>query len=46
MEIEISTWLYDISNAIAEIDSFFENTSKTFSAYQKDLRTAAQLREI
>jgi uncharacterized protein with HEPN domain len=39
MEIEIRTWLYDITNAITEIDSFFENTPRTFSAYQKDLRT-------
>ncbi len=39
MEIEIKTWLYDISNAVAEIDSFFGDGSKTFSTYQKDLRT-------
>lgn len=39
MEIEIRTWLYDISNAIAEIDSFFGDTPKTFATYQKDLRT-------
>lgn len=39
MELEIRSWLYDIANAIAEIDSFFTVSSKTFSAYQSDLRT-------
>ncbi len=39
MEIEIRTWLYDISNALTEIDSFFENGPKTFTAFQNDLRT-------
>ena len=39
MEIEIRTWLYDVSNALAEIDSFFEDSPKTFSAYQHDLKT-------
>lgn len=39
MDIEIRTWLFDISNAISEIDSFFDLTPKTFSGYQNDLRT-------
>ncbi len=39
MEIEVRAWLYDISKAISEIDSFFSEDSKTFSAYQNDLRT-------
>jgi len=39
MDNEIKTWLYDILNAIAEIESFFEDTPKFFAAYQKDLRT-------
>ena len=37
MEIEIRTWLYNVSKAIAEIDCFFEDSPKTFSAYQHDL---------
>lgn len=39
MEIEIRTWLYDISNALTEIDSFFRDGPKTFAAFQNDLRT-------
>jgi uncharacterized protein with HEPN domain len=39
MEIEIKAWLYDILNAINEIDSFFTEQSKDFDAYQNDLRT-------
>lgn len=39
MEVEIRSWLFDISKAISEIDSFFADGSKTFSAYQNDLRT-------
>ncbi len=39
MGIEIKAWLYDILNAIAEIDSFFINLPKDFIAYQSDLRT-------
>lgn len=39
MEIEIKTWLYDILNAIVEIDSFFSDTPKTLISFQNDLRT-------
>ena len=39
MDIEIKSWLYDILNAINEIDSFLADTSKEFTAYQNDLRT-------
>ena len=39
MDIEIKGWLYDILNAINEIDSFFIDTPKEFTAYQNDLRT-------
>jgi uncharacterized protein with HEPN domain len=39
MDIEIKTWLYDILNAILEIDSFFENQLKEFSAYKNDIKT-------
>jgi uncharacterized protein with HEPN domain len=39
MDIEIKTWLYDILNAIVEINSFFEDNPKEFSAYQNDIKT-------
>ena len=39
MDNEIKTWLYDILNAIAEIESFFGDIPKIFENYQKDLRT-------
>ena len=39
MDIEIKTWLYDILNAINEIDSFFADRPKDFIAYQHDIRT-------
>ena len=39
MNIEIKTWLYDILEAIDEIESFFEDTPKDFNAYQKDIKT-------
>ena len=39
MDIEIKTWLYDIFNAITEIDSFFADQSKSFDAYKNDTRT-------
>jgi uncharacterized protein with HEPN domain len=39
MDIEIKAWLYDILNAIHEIDSFFIDTPKEFTAYQNDVRT-------
>lgn len=39
MDIEIKAWLYDILNAVHEIDSFFADTPKKFQAYQNDLRT-------
>jgi uncharacterized protein with HEPN domain len=39
MDIEIKAWLYDILNAINEIDSFFIDTPKEFTAYQNDVRT-------
>ena len=39
MDIEIKTWLYDILNALNEIDSFFIDRPKEFTAYQNDLRT-------
>ncbi|HEX4374765.1 MAG TPA: HepT-like ribonuclease domain-containing protein [Puia sp.] len=39
MEIEIKTWLYDILNAINEIESFFSGRPKEFAAYQNDIKT-------
>jgi len=39
MDIDIKTWLYDILNAIIEIESFFSDTPKDFLEYQNDLKT-------
>lgn len=39
MDNEIKTWLYDILNAVMEIESFFGDTPKEFAKYQSDLRT-------
>jgi len=39
MNNDIKTWLYDILNAIMEIESFFQDIPKEFSVYQADIRT-------
>ena len=39
MHIEVKTWLYDILNAINEIEGFFADRPKDFYTYQKDIRT-------
>ena len=39
MDDQIKTWLFDILNAINEIDSFFEDAPKEFAVYQNDLKT-------
>lgn len=39
MDNEIKAWLYDILNAIMEIESFFDNSPKEFPKFQGDLRT-------
>ena len=39
MDNEIKTWLFDIIQAIKEIDTFFENSPKSFSHYVNDLKT-------
>ena len=39
MDNEIKTWLYDILNAIMEIEGFFSDRPKEFANYQNDLRT-------
>ena len=38
MDQEIKTWLYDVLNAIIEIEGFFVGTTSTFEIYQKDLK--------
>jgi uncharacterized protein with HEPN domain len=39
MDVEIKTWLYDILNAINEIEGFFADRPKDFTLYQKDIQT-------
>lgn len=39
MDIDIKTWLYDILNAIIEIESFLTDSSEDFLQYQNDLKT-------
>jgi uncharacterized protein with HEPN domain len=39
MRIDIKSWLYDILNAINEIDSFFINTPQDFLYFQNDIKT-------
>ncbi|MEI7587216.1 HepT-like ribonuclease domain-containing protein, partial [Runella sp.] len=39
MDNDVKTWLFDILNAINEIESFFIDGPKTFADYQLDLRT-------
>ena len=39
MDNEIKTWLYDILNAIMEVENFFTIADKNFQAYQNDLKT-------
>jgi uncharacterized protein with HEPN domain len=39
MDNDIKAWLYDILNAIMEIESFFNDIPKEFAKYQSDLRT-------
>ena len=39
MDNKSRTWLYDILNAIHEIDGFFDNHPKLFEAYQNDIKT-------
>ena len=38
MQIEIKSCLYDILNAINEIDTFFVDTKFTFEIYRRDIR--------
>ena len=39
MDTDIKVWLYDILNAIIEIESFIAETPYDFLAYQNDVRT-------
>ena len=39
MDIEVKAWLYDILNAVHEIESFLVDMPDDFNAYQNDLRT-------
>jgi len=39
MDIDVKTWLYDILNAINEIEGFFIDTPKDFFVYKNDLKT-------
>ena len=39
MDNDIKAWLYDIFNAITEIEGFFNDSTKEFATYQNDLRT-------
>jgi uncharacterized protein with HEPN domain len=39
MDNKINTWLYDILNAIEEIESFFESKPLNFFEYKNDIKT-------
>jgi uncharacterized protein with HEPN domain len=39
MDNDVRTWLFDVLQAIKEIDSFYETSPKTFAHYRKDLKT-------
>jgi uncharacterized protein with HEPN domain len=39
MDHEINTWLYDILQAIEEIDSYFVDTPRSYSHYISDSKT-------
>lgn len=39
MDIEVKAWLYDILNAIKEIDDFFIGQPKDFKLFQSDIKT-------
>ena len=39
MDNEIKAWLYDILNAINEIESFYIDQEKEFTVYQVDIKT-------
>ena len=39
MDIDVKSWLFDILNAISEIDSFFIDVPQEFSYFQNDIKT-------
>ncbi len=39
MQPEIKTWLYDILQAIKEINSYFEKGNQLFEVYRNDVKT-------
>lgn len=39
MEGKVDAWLFDVLNAIKEIESFFEGKPMDFLVYSKDIRT-------
>jgi uncharacterized protein with HEPN domain len=39
MENDVKAWLYDILNAIMEIEGFLNDGPENFATYQKDVRT-------
>jgi uncharacterized protein with HEPN domain len=39
MDIEIKSWLYDILNAILEVEGFISGSVTDFAAYQNDVKT-------
>lgn len=39
MDIEVKSWLFDIHNAILEIEGFIVDIREDFTSYQKDLKT-------
>ena len=39
MDNEIKTWLFDILNAIMEVDTFFSGQPKVFDHFKHDLKT-------
>ena len=39
MDREIKTWLYDVLQAIIQIESYFEDKPKIFEDYSKDIKT-------
>lgn len=39
MDREIKTWLYDILQAINEIEGYYENKSMIYEEYLKDIKT-------
>lgn len=43
METDGKIWLYDVLNAIMEIESFFLDQPKTFEIYKTDIRTKRAL---